>query len=286
MECEYRDQPFHELTVHAMGRLYFNPDEDVENIVADYCRVYGAAAGKMREAIDLIRRLQLSSPANATENFRWHRRDLAWLTLENLERIRSLFKEAEALADTPGAKRRVAHALRSVENKLKLVRKSAVGEAEYLFTCNDFNRANLCKIIDDPVAAGCKAIEILHRDAKDVKKPVKPELPLQMGVYNWDTKGNSTFKFMPEESAEYRWYKLGEVELPPSPTIWLSKDWGFTIDLRSCYANGDGLPDDYNRFEIFASAKFTGGRLFLDQVRMVRIAAKKTSGKTTEKGCN
>jgi hypothetical protein len=105
-------------------------------------------------------------------------------------------------------------------------------------------------------------------------------------VYNWDTKGNSTFKFMPEVSAEYRWHKLGEADLPPAPTIWLSKDWGFTVDLRSCYANGDGLPEGYNRFEIFASARYSGERLFFDQVRMVRIAAKKTSGKTTEKGIN
>ena len=273
MECEYRDQPFHELNIHALGTFYCDPDADVEKVVSEYCRVYGGAAGKMREAIDLVRRLQLSAPATETQGFRWHRRDLAWLTVANLERVWRLMKEAEALADTPGAKKRVAHALRSTENKLSLLRKCESGDAECVFAAESFGRANLCRFVDDPAAAEGRAVEVLHRDAIDAKKPVKPALPLQMGVYDWDTKGNEGLSLSPVVSQGYAWYKVGEAYVPPAGTIWLSKDWGVTVDLRSCHAKGDGLPEDYNRFDFYVSAKYTGERLFIDRVRLVRKIA-------------
>lgn len=273
MEAEFRDQPFHELNIYAMGVLYANPDADVEKIVSDYCRVYGAAAEKMRSAISFLRALQLSTPADATEKYRWHRRDLAWLTVDNLERLRDLFAEALALADTPGAKKRIEHALRSANNKFELVKKSVVGDTEYLFTADSFGRANLCRFVDDALAVGGKAIEVLHRDPVDAKKPVIPKLPLEMGVYDWDTKRNVKFKFSPDQSDDFRWLRLGEADVPAAATLWLSNDWGVTIDLRSCHANGDGLPEGYNRFEIFVSAKYHQGRIYFDRVRMVRKMA-------------
>ena len=61
--------------------------------------------------------------------------------------------------------------------------------------------------------------------------------------------------------------------MPYAGTLYLSPDWGSTIDLRSCYANGDGLPPEYNRFEIYVSAKFWEGRLYFDQVKLVRKMA-------------
>ena len=273
MECEFRDQPFHELNIHALGTFYCNPDADVEKVVSEYCRVYGKASGKMKEAIDLVRGLQLSVPASETEGFRWHRRDLAWLTVANLERVRTLIKEAEALADTPGAKKRVAHALRSAENKLSLLKKAQTGDAEYVFAADSFSRANMCRLIDDAAASGGKAMEVLRRDDNDGTKPAPPKLPLRMGVYDWDTKSSGQFRFMPEESVDYRWYKLGDALVPSAATMWLYEDWGVTVDLRSCHAGGDGLPEDYNRFDIYVSMKYTGKRLFIDRVRFVRKIA-------------
>ena len=273
MEAEYRGQPFHELNLHAMGTLYADPDADLDDVVERYCRIYGAASGKMRDAINFLRSLQLSSPASTTEKLRWHRRDLPWLTVENLERLSKLFSDVAAITDTHGGKRRAHDALASATNKLELLKKSVTGDAEYLFAVDSFSRANLCKVVDDAAAAGAKAMEILHRHPVEVKTPILPKMPILMGIYDWDTKGSVKFKFTPEEFNAFKWYKLGEADVPYAGTLYLSPDWGSTIDLRSCYANGDGLPPEYNRFEIYVSAKFWEGRLYFDQVKLVRKMA-------------
>ena len=269
MEAEYRDQPFHELNLHAMGACYSDPDCDVEKAVSDYCRVYGAAMPKMREAIDLIRRLQRVTSAAQTERFRWHRRDLEWLTVPNLAHLRDLFAEAAALADTPAAKARTAHALRSATHKLELVRKAEKGDAEYVFTAKALNCSAGCRRVDDRDASDGTAIEVLVR-GKDGRIS-RPKLPTRMGVYDWDTKKNRNFTFTPDSSAKgYAWYELGAADLAPAATLWLYESWGCSIDLRACYATADGIPESYNRFKILVRAKVADGRFFVDKVRLVR----------------
>ena len=269
MEAEYRDQPFHELNLHAMGACYSDPDCDIEKVVSDYCRVYGAAAPKMREAIDLIRKLELSVSAAQTEKFRWHRRDLEWLTVPNLTRIRDLFAEAAALADTPAAKARTAHALRSATHKLELVQKAEKGDAEYVFAAKALNCSAGCRRVDDRDASDGTAIEVLVR-GKDGQVS-RPKLPTRMGVYDWDTKKNQNFTFTPDPSAKgYVWYELGMADLTPAATLWLYESWGCSVDLRACYATADGLPESYNRFKILVRAKVADGRFLVDKVRLVR----------------
>ena len=267
-EAEYRGQPFHELNLRAMGACYCDPDCDPGKVIADYCRVYGAAAPKMREAIDFIRRAQLATSAAQTERFRWHRRDLDWLTVANLAKARDLFAEAARLADTPAAKRRTAHALRSATHKLELVRKAEKGDAEYVFPSKALNCASGCRRVDDKDATDGTAIEVLVRKDGTV---VPPKFPARMGVYDWDTKANQEFRFTPDSASRgYAWYELGSAELPPAGTLWLYENWGCTVDLRGCYATADGLPESYNRFTIFLRAKVSDGRFLIDKVRLVR----------------
>ena len=269
MEAEYRDQPFHELNLHAMGACYADPDCDIEKVVSDYCRVYGAAAPKMREAIELVRRLQRETSAAQTEKFRWHRRDLEWLTVRNLAKLRDLFAEAVRLADTSAAKARAEHAFRSAAHKLGLVQKAEKGDAEYVFTAKALNCSAGCRRVDDRESSDGTAVEVLVRQDGAV---VKPELPVRMGVYDWDTKKNQNFRLAPDLSAKgYAWYELGAADVPPAATFWLCESWGCSVDLRACYATADGLPESYNRFKFFVRAKVVDGRFFVDTVRLARF---------------
>ena len=115
MESEFHEQPFYWLHAYVMSACWWDPDADLERLVADYCAVYGRGAAKMHEAIDLIRGLiRAEAPAEGT----WFKRDLPWLTVANLERIRALFDEAYAQEVAGEARARIALAQASVNRKL------------------------------------------------------------------------------------------------------------------------------------------------------------------------
>ena len=118
-EHEYDGQPFWELNVYVMANLAFGPDRDVDELVDEWCRVYGRAAKPMRKAIDFLRTViaeQAPSDANA-----WHNRVLPWRTAANWEAFFALVRSAYDLADTAPGRQRVAAVLASTcKNLAKL----------------------------------------------------------------------------------------------------------------------------------------------------------------------
>ena len=122
METEYHDQPFYLLNFFLMSELYVNPNMDVEKLIRTYCRVYGAAASEMEEAIRFLRTIERDEHAKTEGD--WHNRLLPWLSRANLEKLAALLRTAY---DKPGLTKaesvRIAEPLAATWKKLVMVLK-------------------------------------------------------------------------------------------------------------------------------------------------------------------
>ena len=92
MESEYHFQPFYELNVYLMSKLYVNPALDVDTLVANYCQVYGKGADKMIEAIGYLRKTIAES--RSISPVAWHSRILEWRNRKTLEEFAKKVKIA------------------------------------------------------------------------------------------------------------------------------------------------------------------------------------------------
>lgn len=123
METEYRKQPFYLLNAFLMSELYINPNLDVDALIRTYCRIYGAAAREMEEAIQLLRRM--NAGGRAADADAWHNRLLPWLTRENLEAVAALLQKAHDKRGLSVSERsRISLALASTWKQIVLILKS------------------------------------------------------------------------------------------------------------------------------------------------------------------
>ena len=88
----HRAQCFWQLNTYVYSKFFRDPDTDLEKAIDEYCAVYGAGAAKMREAIDFLRKIIAENPPKSPDL--WHKRTLPWRTMENMERLREIVREA------------------------------------------------------------------------------------------------------------------------------------------------------------------------------------------------
>ncbi len=140
MESEYHGQPFYELNTYVWSRVYENPGEDVEKLVDEFCRAYGAAAGEMRAAVDLIR--GEIKARHATEPADWHNRNIPWLDLATMETLTKLFETAYAKAGKDAVlKGRLIRPLLSVYARMyAILRKEPLQKAKFLKVKDEYRR--------------------------------------------------------------------------------------------------------------------------------------------------
>ena len=167
MESEYANQPFWELNAYAMGQFYWNPDRDLDGVIDEFCAVYGKGAGKMREAIDLLRRTILANPPKE-----WQARIMSWRNAEFYETFRRPVAAAYALEDDPAKRSRIAKVLAYVDDELAHLRggtpaertKAKADAANWLkFTIEDVSSE-----YDDP-AERAKAAESVRNEVRKQK---------------------------------------------------------------------------------------------------------------------
>lgn len=118
MESEFHDQPFYELNSYVMSEVWWNPYVDLEKLIDNFCTVYGKAAGKMREAIDVERAMIRDNPLTTENANKWYRRELPWHTIANFEKLRDLYDAAYAMDEDPEVCARIAWLQASVNRKL------------------------------------------------------------------------------------------------------------------------------------------------------------------------
>ena len=122
METEYRNQPFYLLNAFLMSELYINPDLNVDKLIHKYCRVYGAAASEMEEAIRFLRTIERTECATTPGD--WHNRLLPWFSRANMEKLAAMFRKAY---DKPGLTKaesaRIAEPLAATWKKLVMILK-------------------------------------------------------------------------------------------------------------------------------------------------------------------
>ena len=106
IENHFANQPLWEFNTYLQLELCFDPDQDVNELIDAYCKVYGRGESYMRELIEFLRRIILENPPK--DAYYWHSRLLPWRTASNFERILELALRAHAVADTLPARSRIA----------------------------------------------------------------------------------------------------------------------------------------------------------------------------------
>lgn len=106
IENHFANQPLWEFNSFMQLELCFDPEQDVDELIDAYCRVYGKAAGDMRKMIEFLRRTILENPPKSA--YHWHSRILPWRNAEVFERILGYTMSAYAAAQTHRAKSRIA----------------------------------------------------------------------------------------------------------------------------------------------------------------------------------
>lgn len=106
IENHFDNQPLWEFNTYLQLELYWDPDQDVDELIDAYCKVYGKGAREMRELIEFLRRIVRENPPASPSD--WHNRILPWRTAENFERILAYARRAYAAADTLPGRRRIA----------------------------------------------------------------------------------------------------------------------------------------------------------------------------------
>ena len=120
MESEFGGQPFYELNTYVMARCCWNPDCDLEKVIDEFCTAYGAGAGKMREAIDMVRTAtRTETPKSAGE---FMNRVIPWRRIGFYEAFRAKVGEAYALAGDPLCRARIARVLAATDDEMSRLR--------------------------------------------------------------------------------------------------------------------------------------------------------------------
>ncbi len=123
----HRAQCFWQLNTYVYSKFFRDPDTDLEKAIDEYCAVYGAGAAKMREAIDFLRKIIAENPPKSPDL--WHKRTLPWRTMENMERLREIVREAMSAETRMKPLARMALVLESVDRELARFYKLASGRA-------------------------------------------------------------------------------------------------------------------------------------------------------------
>ena len=164
-ETSFDRQPFYELAVFVTSQLYFDPDQDVEELVSRWCRVYGKGAEKMKKSIGYLRRLILENPPKDFAG--WHNGVWPWRTAENLEKFCALVKDAYA-EEAPGSKyrARMAAPIADVSKYLMRMYKVTPGcESAYRRVRDDYRR-----YAQEDLSFSYLAPEETERERKNVEK--------------------------------------------------------------------------------------------------------------------
>lgn len=128
------------------------------------------------------------------------------------------------------------------------------------------------KIVDDPDAAGGKAMCL---SVKDDKKPSD----LEMGIYSASSKRKLIMKHIPmgeiPQDEKFHLYSLGSVTLEPKCLVWAHKSWRIQHRLWDIYEE-----KELNNYEIYLSLKIQGASyvsgsqkpdsILMDRVLLVR----------------
>jgi hypothetical protein len=134
IECEHHAQCFWQLNTYVYSRFFLDPDTDLEKAIDEYCAVYGAGAAKMREAIDFLRKIIAENPPKSADL--WHQRTLPWRTMENMEKLRGIVREAMSAETRVKPRARMALVLECVDRELakfyKLISERAALRKEVL----------------------------------------------------------------------------------------------------------------------------------------------------------
>lgn len=109
-------QPFYELNTYVQAEFMADPDQDLEVLLDDYCRVYGKGAAKMREAIDFLRDAIRTNPPK--DGGAWHWRSLPWRTVETWEGFVAICRAAYDAEGRGEARERIAAVLASATKDL------------------------------------------------------------------------------------------------------------------------------------------------------------------------
>lgn len=116
VENHFARQPFFELNTFVMGRCYQDPDADVSDLVLRGCRMFGAGAPEMEEAVSFLRAALAEAPPS--DAAAWHARVLPWRTVANMERVLALADRALGKPLAAPARARVARVAESAVREL------------------------------------------------------------------------------------------------------------------------------------------------------------------------
>ena len=103
----------------------------------------------------------------------------------------------------------------------------------------------------------------------------KTSLPMPCGVYDRQSKQSFTFgkKFGPGEiSAEkYAWVKMGQCRIGRNSIFWFPGSWANDFVLKDFHILDDGLAVDPNWYDLWASARYEDGKIWIDRLTFRRI---------------
>lgn len=120
MESEIRAAnpgAFEVLKDFVLAQMYFNPDQNLEKLLAVFCRGYfGGVHAEMKDYLDYLRRGQLRNP---TDNMQaWHLRELPHLTVDFLRKGKSLVRKALEKNRDPLIELRILAEMNVLDNAL------------------------------------------------------------------------------------------------------------------------------------------------------------------------
>jgi len=135
----------------------------------------------------------------------------------------------------------------------------------YCFDLRSIEAKGIERQVDDPAAFRGKAIEMCEKNSVT---------PMACGFYDFSSCAAENFSVdIPKaDGAPYRWFRAGCGVLSPKSVLWFPASWQCSVPLTRCYASADGAEIDPNRFEVWFSAAWRGGRLRVDRVVLARKA--------------
>ncbi|MBQ2630970.1 MAG: DUF4838 domain-containing protein [Kiritimatiellae bacterium] len=118
METEFHYQPFYELNNFVMAESTFGADKTLDELLDIWCRVYGKGAQRMREAIDLLRRMIAENPIPDGDFDALCSRLYKWRTAVNMRKLRDLVLAARSLETDRDCLAKMAEILGGVDFEL------------------------------------------------------------------------------------------------------------------------------------------------------------------------